>query len=432
MGLNLFTNRIFMFGVCLQLVLLTTFSLGVSAETSDKNADGFIIEADRVAGTGMNASLIMQETSASSGEPMLRIQYKSATIYGMKLTKRLQTPNGTVSVTLKASGPVEVKGMTVDTSAITFQGACLNAGTLIPEAEMEKVVMVVHYMNAEDSNIDHLALNIISGSAGPDKPGTIKVLKEMGLLPIRQAEKEIDRITSGHLPLTCDQASDQSGLVNKPIGDELTQAGEKLTDVTKPVEEITQPVKDTVGKVTQTLEPITEPLKDTVGKMTKPLNETVGKITKPLKPVLKPVDETIRKVAKPLEPITKTAGNTVGKVLSPVKGAVQPVVEPVKQTAAQPLEIACGKIDEGNGQITKETALVIIDEALKNKQPLNQLCNNDKTASFLQKWEDGLLNVQGGLLDLFGQKSGDDPMKELEAAREKILKEPDGSVIFGP
>src|SRR3954469_14017860 len=120
-------RRIFL-GICIQLLMLTLCSLGRPVLAAEKtNDEGFIIEADWVVGSDMTATVVKQETSQNNGKPMLRIQYQSATIYGMKLTKQIDTPNGAVTIRLQANGPVTVKNMTVDMTAITFEGACINA-----------------------------------------------------------------------------------------------------------------------------------------------------------------------------------------------------------------------------------------------------------------------------------------------------------------
>src|SRR4051795_10041432 len=97
---------------CILLLMLTLSSLGNPVYAAQNSTDqGFIIEADRVVGSGMNATIVKQETTQKNGKLMLRIQYQSATIYRMRLTKQIDTPNGAVTISLKANGPVTVKNM---------------------------------------------------------------------------------------------------------------------------------------------------------------------------------------------------------------------------------------------------------------------------------------------------------------------------------
>ena len=472
-------NKSFLFGICVQLLFLTAFSMGTSVKAAVQAPDGFIIQADRVVGTGMNATIIKQETSSSSGKPMLRFQYKSATIYGMRLTKKIQTENGPISITLKASGPVTVKGMTVDTSAITFQGACIKALIPEPEAGMDNVVMVAHYMNSVDSNIDHLKLETVSGSVGPDKPDTVKILKELAGLPANQIDSEIKNINSSHLPLTCDdpakegsigdtakldqdlkKAIDIADAITRPVQDtigELLPGTDIIGDVTKPLEPVTdiigevtkplEPVTDTIGEITKPLDPVigevTKPLKpvtDTIGKVTEPVRDTVKETTKKLDPVVKPVTDTVGKTAAKLDPVTKTITKTAEKVTQPVQETVKPVVQTTTQTtqkvvtttvqtAQQKIDATCSQISSSGGQITKENALTLIDGAIANKKTLEDMCGTTSLKDTIKKWDDSLLKSLG-LLNIFGQKLLSDPAKELEKMREQISSQKDGTIVY--
>ncbi|MEH7544463.1 DUF6230 family protein, partial [Neobacillus vireti] len=226
---------------CIQLLMLTLCSLGNPVFAAEKTKDeGFIIEADRVVGSGMFATIVKQETSQNKEKPMLRIQYQSATIYGMKLTKQIDTPNGAVTISLKANGPVTVKNMTVDTTAISFKGACINANQTIPELGMESVVMAAHYMKSVDSLIDQLTLTTITGKTNPQKPGTIKVLQDLSLLPMNEIDKQIEKIVTGHLPLMCEDFS-KAGALTDSDGTILDPAKGTMEIVTKPLEPVLKP-----------------------------------------------------------------------------------------------------------------------------------------------------------------------------------------------
>ncbi|MBT2654776.1 hypothetical protein J7E81_05870 [Bacillus sp. ISL-18] len=402
---------------CILLLMLTLRSLGNPVYAADKSTDeGFIIEADRVVGSGMNATIVKQETTQKNGQLMLRIQYQSATIYGMRLTKQIDTPTGSVTISLKANGPVTVKNMTVDTTAISFTGACINAAEVIPEVGMENVVMAAHYMKSVDSLIEQLTLTTLSGKTNSQKPGTIKVLQDLSLLPLKEVDKEIEKITTGHLPLMCEDSS-KIGEGTNSDGSQLEPIKDTTALVTKPLEPVTgslEPVLDPLEPVTKAVEPVLKPLE--------PVTKAVEPVLKPLEPVTKAVEP----VLKPLEPVTK-AVEPVLKPLEPVTKAVEPVV---KGDIA--IQSVCERLRQSKGVINKQLALELFNEGLNKKLPLSKVCQNDPTlANQLQKMETGLLKSLG-LFDLLGRIKLEDPVQQLTKMREKIDREKDGEIIFKP
>jgi len=465
-------RRIFL-GICIQLLMLPLCSLGRPVLAAEKtNDEGFIIEADRVVGSGMTASIVKQETSQNNGKPMLRIQYQSATIYGMKLTKQIETPNGAVTIRLQANGPVTVKKMTVDTTAITFKGACINAGETLPELGMEDVVMAAHYMKSVDSSLEQLTLATISGKTNSQKPGTIKVLQDLSLLPLKEMDKEIEKITTGHLPLMCEDPS-KIGKMTNSGGTLLDPIKDMMERVTKPLEPVTdslKPVLDPLEPVLAPLEPVTKPLKpvlkplepvtkplDPVLKPVEPVTKPLEHVLKPLEPVtkppehvlkplepvtkplehvlkpLEPVTKSLEPVLKPLEPVTKPL-EPVLKPLEPVTKPLDPVLKPLEPIAKGdlPIQSVCERLRESEGVVNKQLALELINEGLNKKLPLSKVCQNDTAlANQLQKMETGLLKSLG-LFDLFGRIKLEDPVQQLTKMRERIEKEKDGAIIFKP
>lgn len=433
-------NKLILFILSIQLAALSFFPFIQKAGASTYDAGGFIIQADRVVGENMKAMIIMGEKAGSEAEPMLRITYDSVQIYGMKLTKQLQTAGGTVSITMKASGPVHIKGMQADTSAISFQGACVHAAKLMPSAALEDVTMVAHSMNADSSSLDQLQLQTINGDGGVQKPSNLKILQDLSSMPLEQMKKEIGKITAGQLPLTCDGDLLKDGKVADGIGDITDPI---LDGVTNPISEVTDPLEDTVGKITDPLKDtvgkITDPLKDTVGKITDPLKDTVGKVTDPLKDtvakVTTPVKDTVGKVVDGVvspvigeaDKVTAPVKETVKTTAETAKAVTQPAVEPVKKTVDQTAKTACEKLSEANGQLTKELSLELIDQALKENKALNELCPEDATLTKqLENWTEGMLESLG-LLSFLGVKPSEED--QLKKMREAILKKPDGTVI---
>ncbi|WP_174733675.1 hypothetical protein [Mesobacillus harenae] len=405
----------------------------VNAATSSSD-EGFIIQADRVIGENMKVTIVSSETSRSSGKPMLRFTYDSAQIYGMKLTKRFNTPNGPVSLTMKASGPVHMKGMTVDASNVSFNGACLYALKVIPDAGLDNVTMVAHYMNAENSSLSNLKMETVNGDGGVSMPGKLKILEDLSAMPFEQMKREIARISSGNLPLTCEEAQDDN--TDSPavsIEDGAEQVGELIEEITNPVSDITDPVTEIVEDVTDPLKDVVDTVKnpvkdvvDVVDKVTDPVKDIVDKVTTPIRDTVKgPVKETVDKVAEPVDEIVQ---KTTKPVLTTVKKATEPVTKPVVETVDKVALTTCQKLSEANGVITKELGLEMIDKALKEGKTLEQLCPTDKTLTErLLKWETGLLDSLG-LLSLLGLKNTD-PEVNLKKLRDVILKAEDGSVI---
>jgi uncharacterized protein YjbJ (UPF0337 family) len=420
-------HKLFLFGLSIQLAALSFFPFIQKADAATDDSGGFIIQADRVVGENMKATVIAGETSGTKAKPMLRITYDSAKIYGMKLTKQFQTPGGIVSITMKASGPVVIKGMRVDTSAISFKGACVYAAKVIPNAALEGVTMVAHSMNALNSSLDQLQLQTVNGDGGVQKPGTLKILEDLGSMPFEQMHKEIEKITSGQLPLTCEGAPEEEG----ELADVADPVEDALDGVTDPVDdlagEVTDPLEDTIGKVT-------DPLEDTIGKVTDPLEGTIGKVTDPIKDtvdkVAAPVKDTVEKVTSPVKDtvgkVTEPLKETVKKTTDTAKTVTEPVVEPVTKTVDQSAKTSCEKLVAANGKITKGLALELINMALEQNILLEELCPTDATLTEeLEKWTKGLFDSLG-LLSMLGVPSEEE---QLKMAREAILKEPDGSVI---
>jgi archaellum component FlaC len=417
-------HRLFLIGMCIQLAALSFLPFIEKANAAGSDGEGFIIQADRVVGENMKATIVAGETSGSKAKPMLRITYDSAQIYGMRLTKQFATPGGTVSITMKASGPVHIKGMQVDASAISFQGACLHASKIIPNAALEGVTMVAHSMKAANSSLDQLQLQTVSGNGGVQKPGTLQILQELGSMPFEQMKKEIGKITSGQLPLTCEgdeESEDAVGSITNPADELLDDVTDPVDDaigeVTDPLDDtigkVTDPLDDTIGKVTDPLKEATDPLKDTVEKVTTPVKDTVDK-------VVTPVDKTVGKVTEPVKEVVKETTDTVKKV-------TDPVTEPVKGTVDATAKSACEKLKAANGEITKELGLELIDKALAENKMLDELCPTDKTLTDqLESLTEGLLDSLG-LLNLLGLKPSEE--EQLKKMREAILKEPDGSII---
>ncbi|MEH7075590.1 hypothetical protein [Neobacillus drentensis] len=409
----LWKSKLPLLSFCLSLMCLTIFSTGGTVKADETSTDGFVIEADRVVGTGMTASLIKQETSTDNGKVMLRFQYKSAMIYGMKLTKQVNSPKGPVSISLKANGPVSVKNMIVDTTAISFKGACVKAAETIPELGMEDVVMVAHSMESENSIIKQLVLNTVSGQSNAPKLGKLKIIQDLSMLPVSELDKELDKIKNGHFSLTCVDGSNES---DTPVG----------------VGKITEPIQDAVDVVTNPLKPITQPLKpilDPLDPVTKPLEpvlEDLDPVTKPLEPVLENLDP----VTKPLKPVLEHL-DPVTKPLKPVIKKIDPVLIGTTEKVEQVVKSVCSQLEDAKGVVTKELALSLIDEAINKNKTLSTVCQGEPLKDELQNLEEGLLKSLN-LIGILGKVVPVDSLDQLNKMREQIAKEKDGAIIYSP
>jgi hypothetical protein len=290
---------------------------------------------------------------------------------------------------------VTVKGMTVDTTAISFKGACVKASETVPELGMDHVVMVAHFMNTMDSDIKSLVLNTISGKSDTPMPKKLKLLQDLSLLPSNELGKEMERIASGHLPLLCED------------GAKNDQANE--------IGSIMDPLKEVIDSVTNPLESVKEPL-DQVKKPLEPVLKPLDPMLKPLEPVLKPLEPGL----KPLDPVTKQ----IDPILKPLEPPTEQVVLTIQST--------CERIKSANGVISKELAIDLINEAIENKVSLTSVCQSDrKLTTELQKWETAWLNSLG-LLNPLGKLIPLDPNQQLYKMRETIAKENDGTIIYKP
>ncbi|MFP5107353.1 hypothetical protein ACSU6B_11330 [Neobacillus sp. C211] len=393
-------SKMILLSLYLPLMLLTIFANGGAVKAEEQTTDGFVIEADRVVGSGMTANIIKQETSTNSGKLMLRFHYKSAIIYGMKLTKQVNSPKGPVSISLKANGPVSVRNMTVDTSAFVFKGACVKASETVPELGMEQVVMVAHFMESENSIIKQLVLNTVSGQSTAPKPERLKIIQDLSSLPLHQLDKELDKISSGHMPLTCEE------------GSKIVESPDAIGKITEPVEDVMEVVTKPLKTIPKPLEPIVDPLKPIV----KPLEP----VTEPLEPVLKQLETPTKKfetVLKPLKPLTKS---------------LDPVVSGTTEKVEQIVKSVCEQMEDAKGVINKELALSLINEAIEKKILLSSVCRGDTSLTTeLQSLEEGLLKSLG-LIDLIGKVVPEDPIEQLNKMREKVAKEKEGAIIFSP
>ncbi|NMH83017.1 hypothetical protein HH307_01685 [Bacillus coagulans] len=132
--------------------------------------DGFIIEADRVEGAMLPPGITAGDTATKQNQVMLRLQYADVTIYGLKITKVLQTPEGPVTIHMNAPGPIQLKNMRVDATKVNF------GGIYVPEKArqigMKNVRLVAHQQLADNADLPGLNLSMETGAADIDTSGS--------------------------------------------------------------------------------------------------------------------------------------------------------------------------------------------------------------------------------------------------------------------
>lgn len=339
--------------LCIALITVVLLPHRTHVSAKQLNLEGFTIQAERVEGQNMTPGVVIRETSAKRQQPMIRFQYEKAIIYGMKLTKELQTPNGPVTIVLEAQGPVEAKKLTVDTSAFSFKGACLNTGTLIPQPALEDVTMVAHYMNAEMTNLENLSLRTVSGTNDLQKPEKLKVLQDMEKLSADKLTEEVNKMMSGNLPLTCPKEEQKK---------EETQPSESPSvpsfNTEKPAglsEKAKEQIKDTSGQIHDAVDQVKAPIKDQVDEVTKPIKDKADQLKPPL-----------QKVTSPVKQVLDQAKDALSKIDS---------ITQTNAKVSQTVSASCKKIEEAKGNITEHLLLELIQQAKTERKPLSQLCS---------------------------------------------------------
>lgn len=132
--------------------------------------DGFIIEADRVEGVMLPPEITAGDTAIKQNQVMLRLQYADVTIYGLKITKVLQTPEGPVTIHMNAPGPIQLKNMKDDATKVDF------GSIYVPEKAgqigMKNVRLVAHQQLADNADLPGLDLSMETGAANIDTSGS--------------------------------------------------------------------------------------------------------------------------------------------------------------------------------------------------------------------------------------------------------------------
>ncbi len=152
--------------------MITILIIGAAISPHKSHADsslsmnGFVIEADRVEGV-MGIPLIRNsETTTQKNKLMLRLTFQKATIYGLTITKELNTPNGPVTIQFKSTGPVELSNMAVDVTKVEFGGIYLP--NQLGELGMKNVRLVAHKQTADDAILPALVASMEERAANVD------------------------------------------------------------------------------------------------------------------------------------------------------------------------------------------------------------------------------------------------------------------------
>ncbi|MDN4524438.1 hypothetical protein [Fictibacillus fluitans] len=360
---------------CLLVMALVYVPNQSQAKASGENDEGFVISADRVEGGIMIPQVVMGETSTGKSKPMIRFQYRNATLYGMKLTKVLSTDEGPVTVIMQAHGPVHMTNMSADASAFSLKGACLTAGKPIPDPGLKKVTMLVHKMEASKGELDRLTLTTVKGNHGQQRPDAPKVLQDLASLPLLEAKEAVGKLMNGHLPLTCEDKKEEKENSSVKPSSPFDDAKKALpvpskVAIKKPDAKPDKPdTKHIVKHVKKPLDDAADPVK----RAKKPLKD----VADPVKRVKKPIDN----VAKPVKDHVEKPVKKVSKVINKTKETANRETKKIKKTVQQTKQQLCSETGKLNGSVPKMFGLRLIDEAQKEKVALSSLCPNDKAAT---------------------------------------------------
>lgn len=173
--------------------------------------DGFIIEADRVEGVMLPPGIVTGNTATKQNQVMLRLQYADVTIYGLKITKVLQTPEGPVTIHMNAPGPIQLKNMKADATKVDF------GSIYVPEKAgqigMKNVRLVAHQQLADNADLPGLDLSMETGAANIDTSGSDE----------ETLRKQADQLTQLLKGGTSDQNKEEKN--GKPVTADKAKAG---------------------------------------------------------------------------------------------------------------------------------------------------------------------------------------------------------------
>jgi hypothetical protein len=228
----------------------TCFPHYSAADSASSSTDGFIIEADAVEGVMGVPELVNGETSTSQNKLMLRVNYTHARIIGLKLTKVLNTPSGPVTIQMKASEPVELNQMSVDTTKLEFGGIYVPK---IGEIGMKNVRLVAHKQTAETADLKGLNVSFVRNAAADTSSDSDDALKSLadkltqlvsakGLSPGSDSQQLIKKLLTG-----ANQKKDPSGSQTKEMKTNNQQTKAQSTPDTTASASDAKKTKDTKG-----------------------------------------------------------------------------------------------------------------------------------------------------------------------------------------
>lgn len=198
--------------------------------------DGFIIEADRVEGVMLPPEITAGDTAIKQNQVMLRLQYADVTIYGLKITKVLQTPEGPVTIHMNAPGPIQLKNMKDDATKVDF------GSIYVPEKAgqigMKNVRLVAHQQLADNADLPGLDLSMETGAANIDTSGSDE----------ETLRKQADQLTQLLKGGTSDQNKEEKN--GKPVTADKAKAGTQDKAKTETQDTEKQHDAKTDGKVT--------------------------------------------------------------------------------------------------------------------------------------------------------------------------------------
>ncbi|GER74220.1 hypothetical protein [Weizmannia acidilactici] len=183
------------------------------------------MEADHVEGLMLAPAIVTDDTMTKQNQVMLRLQYSDATIYGLKITKVLQTSEGPVTVHMNAAGPIHLKNMKVDVTKAEFSG--IYAPDKLDGIGMKDVRLVAHQQLAGIADLPNLDVTMENGAANIDTSSS----DEETLRKIADQLTELLKSGGGTEQKDVKTKSDASG--NKGSGKTPDQSKDSTPDTEK-------------------------------------------------------------------------------------------------------------------------------------------------------------------------------------------------------
>jgi hypothetical protein len=145
----------------LALMLLLCLPLGGSHSLAAGEEQGFVIHADKVVGIFDLGGIILGAPKVIVGK--LPIAFIQADISGLSMERAIDTPQGTIVLSIRSEGTASATWMKLDVTKLKFGGLCLDGFPL--KQCLRDVTLVATKMTASRLSIPGMALSASSSDA---------------------------------------------------------------------------------------------------------------------------------------------------------------------------------------------------------------------------------------------------------------------------